>query len=354
MDFEYNDDADESEIYHFSQVIKIHPFNDEDIREILRTLNALDQQSVSLQNIEKEIRDKDIDDARITRYCKTESSHIFKIQLPNSLSFILKLNSEHTYDAYVGITNEVRNLGIEVPINYVINSEGIAKNNKYYFAILQEYIEGVAFEKAVLDGMISPSHKEYVLSAMGSRLKSIHSVKEVKELGDINKRVFLKDALERLDLEREIILSEGICLVDEFEELYEKVESFVSVSEIFAPESFGLVHFNFYPKNILIDVSQTTPSIKAILDWSDSTLSNVYFDFALWDYWCGEDFLIDSLMESYGMESFASSEAKLNVELTTIAALITEFCEYSKDPDLRAAQLGLWQRLKHEVEQAAY
>ena len=355
MDFEYDDDVEENDVAHYAEFIKLHPFTDEQIRNVLRELVSGEEPIVPHDMFAFTFRDSDINDTRITRLCKSLSNHIFRIQFLDGLTFVIRLSSEHSYEEEIAIINAVAGVGVEVPRNYFSHPQGIEIGRNSYFAMLQEHISGKDFEYAVKHGLINTGEKEVILEEMGKRLKKIHSIDSIygKKQENLHESFFV-DSLELLDHERETIIKQGICEREEFEDIYAKLDTLRDAAAIFGRQSFGLAHMDFHPKHVILNVETARPFIVAIIDWGNATFTNTFFDFALWDYWCGEDFLVDSLMESYGMEAFASSESKLNVELTTISALINEVCEYAGLKEYRATQLGLWQRLRHEVKEATY
>lgn len=355
MDYEYNDDADDNEVDYFSDVIKEYAFTDGDVQTAFALLYARGELVSEHDELNSSIRDKDISEARVTRICKSEYCHVFRLHFLNGEKYILRFHPEQSFDSQIEIMSVVAARGVEVPKNYLSHSDGFGVGRHNYCVLLQQHIDGIDFDTATKRGLVGPSGKETILAAMGSRLRTIHSIKQVSGIEKTNEhKHFFTQALERLDHDRSLILDEGICTKEDFEEVYLKIDSMKSVAQILSSESYGLVHFDFHPRHILIDASDLQPRIAAILNWSEATFSNTYFDFALWDFWCGEDFLVDSVMESYGMEAFTSSESKVNVELTTIAALVKELCDYAHVPDFKATQLGLWQRLIHEVREATY
>ena len=355
MDFEYEDDVEENDIEYFAELIKAYPFTDDEIRDVFRHLMASEKPILPHDMFAFEIRESDIRDARVTRLCKSMSNHIFRIQFFNGLRFVIRLSSEHSYKEEIAIINDVAGTGVEVPRSYFSDPEGIEIGQRSYYAMLQEHVDGRDFEYAAKHNLITTGDKEVLLEEMGKRLKLIHSITEINGQSQENLHEgFYAEAMDLLDHERNTILDQGICVLEEFEEIYGKLDSLRDAAEIFGKQSFGLAHMDFHPKHVILNLEAARPSIRAIIDWGDATFTNTFFDFSLWDYWCGEDFLVDSLMSAYGMEVFTSAESKLNVELTTIAALIKEVCSYAHLRDYRATQLGLWQRLKFETIAATY
>jgi aminoglycoside phosphotransferase (APT) family kinase protein len=355
MDYEYNDDVEENGLEYFAQLIRDYPISDDDVRNVFRTLITGDDDVLPHDMFHFNIRDSDINDTRITRICKSMSNHLFRIQFLNGDKFIVRMNTNQSYEGEIEIINAVAGVGVEVPRNYFSHTHGIQIGRHRYYAMLQEHLDGVDFEQATHRKQISTSDKEVILAEMGKKLKAVHGVTTINGVEQENFHTrFFAEALDQLNHERDLILSEGICGKDEFESVYEKIDSLRDTAELFGGYGFGLAHMDYHPKHVMLDLSAGRPVIRAIIDWGDATFTNTYFDFALWDFWCGDDFLIDSLMESYGMEAFASAESKVNVELTTIAALIKELCIYAHMPEFKATQLGLWQRLLHEVTQATY
>jgi len=355
MDFEYDDDVEQRTIERFSKVIKDHPFEDEDIREVFRVL-IVGQEPVMLHDMfDFEFRESDIRDSRVTRLCKSFDNHIFRIQFFNGSVFIVRLNSERSYLTEIEIINAAAGVGVEVPRSYFSHSTGIKVGGNIYYAMLQEHVAGKDFLHAFKHGLISSSDKEVVLEEMGKRLRLIHSVTHIdgQQQEDLRSG-FYSDAMDLLDNERTFIIENGISTLEDFEDLYLKLDSLRDAAQIFGGQAIGLTHNDFHPKHVILNLDAGRPTIKAIIDWGEAEFTNIFFDFALWDYWCGEDFLVDSLMESYGMEVFSSAESKVIVEITTITSLINILCKYSQIPDFKASQLGIWQRLRHEVNQATY
>ncbi|MFN8015141.1 MAG: phosphotransferase [Acidimicrobiia bacterium] len=355
MDFEYEDDVDRNDLRQYSRLIKEYSFADSDIKDIFRHLISGNENVLPHDMFAFEFRSNDIEDSRITRICKSFNSHIFRIQFLNGNSFIIHLSSNRSFEDEIAIINAVAGVGVEVPRSYFSDPNGIEINNHSYFAMLQENINGKSFEYAAKNNLITTGDKEMLLEEMGKRLRKIHSVTTIsgKKQQNMFPR-FYEDALDLLNHQRNTIISEGICEVEEFEDIYAKLDTLRDTAEIFGKSSFGLTHNDFHPKHVILDLEKGRPSIGAIIHWSDANFSNTFFDFALWDYWCGEDFLVDSLMESYGMEVFSTSESKVNVELTTIASLINLLCEHAEDVRFKATVLGVWQRLRHEVNAATY
>jgi|GEM_PF-2634900 len=355
MDFEYDDDVDERTIDQFAQIIKNHPFEDDDIRNVYRLLVEGKDPVVLHDMFAFDFRESDIRDSRITRLCKSFDNHIFRIQFLNGSVFVVRLNSERSYLTEIEIINAAAGVGVEVPRSYFSHSAGIDIGKHTYYAMIQEHIEGKDFLYAVKHGLISTSDKEVILEEMGKRLRLIHSVTHIdgQEQEDL-RAGFFSDALDLLNNERKTIIENGISTLEDFEDLYSKLDSLRDAAEIFGGQAIGLTHNDFHPKHVILNLDAGRPVIRAIIDWGAAEFTNTFFDFALWDYWCGEDFLVDSLMESYGMEVFSSAESKVIVEITTITSLINILCKYSQSPDLKASQLGIWQRLRHEVQQATY
>ena len=355
MDFEYDDDVDQQTIDRFAKVIKDHPFEDEEIREVFRVLVAGEEPVVLHDMFSFDFRESDIRDSRITRLCKSFDNHIFRIQFLNGSVFIIRLNSNRSYTTEIEIINAAAGVGVEVPRSYFSHSLGIKIGSQAYYAMLQENVPGKDFLYAATHKLISTGDKEVILEEMGKRLRLIHSVTHIDGQQQEDLRAgFYSDALELLNNERTSIIEIGIATLEDFEDLYAKLDSLRDAAKIFGGDAFGLTHNDFHPKHIILNLEAGRPTIKAIIDWGDAEFTNTFFDFALWDYWCGEDFLVDSLMESYGMEVFASAESKVIVEITTIASLINLLCKYSQNRDMKATQLGIWQRLRHEVAQATY
>lgn len=355
MDFEYEDDVEQTAIDFYANVIKRHPFEDDQIREVFRILSKSDAPVVPHDMFAYTFRESDIVDTRITRVCKSGTNHIFRIQFLNGDQFVIRLSELHSYEEEIAIINAAAGVGVEVPRNYFSHPVGIEIGTNNYYAMLQEHISGRDFEYAAKHGLITSSEKEVLLEAMGDRLKKIHSIRRIdgKVQQNMNEN-FFSDAMTLLDSERNNLIDSGLAVQEEFEDVYAKLDSLRDTAAIFGNYAFGLTHFSFHPKHVILDTQTGRPSIRAIIDWGDAAFSNTYFDFALWDYWCGEDFLVDSVMESYGMEAFSSAESKVNVELTTIVALINTLCHYGQIPDFKASQLGVWQRLRHEVHAATY
>lgn len=355
MDFEYNDDVEETDIDHFADIIKLHPFTDDDIREVFRILTSGDDSIIPHDMFSFTCRESDVRDARITRLCKSTANHIFRIQFLDGSTFIIRLSHEHSYEEEIAIINEVASADVEVPRNYFSHPQGIGVGSNRYFAMLQEHLPGKDLAYAVKHNLITTGDKEVLLEEMGKRLRRIHSVNSIGgKVQENTHENFLEEALLLLDHERVSILEQGICEAEEFEDIFSKLYSLKDTARIFGGQSFGLTHMDFRPRHVILDLETSRPTIRAIIDWGNADFTNIFFDFALWDYWCGEDFLVDSLIDGYGAEVFSSSESKLNVELTTLTALVKEVCNYANVPDFRATQLGLWQRLRHEVKFMTY
>lgn len=355
MDFEYFDDADAASIAKFVVLSKKFAFADDDIRDVFRLLTSGDDEVVPHDMFAYTFRESDLADTRITRICKSFSNQIFRIQFLNGDQFIIRLNDNHSYEEEIAIINAAAGAGVEVPRNYFSYSYGVSIGQHKYYAMLQEYVRGTDFLTAVKKGLVSVGDKAALLEDMGHQLRLIHSVTAIdgKEQENTHTNYF-DEALSTLDHERSTIIEEGICSNDEFETLFVKLDSMRDSARVLSDGSFGLTHFDYHPKHVLLDLETGRPVLRAIIDWGNAAFSNTYFDFALWDYWCGEDFIVDSLLEAYGMEKFSSAESKINVEFTTIAALMKEVAELAHLSHLRASQLGAWQRLSHEVELATY
>lgn len=355
MDYEYADDIDDSEVAHFEKIIKEYSFTDEDVRDVFRVLASGEEPVRPHDMFAFTFRDSEIVDTRITRVCKSMANQIFIIHFLDGNRFVIRLNTKHSYETELAIINAAAGAGIEVPRSYFSHSDGIVIGKHTYYAMLQEYVPGIDFETAARNGLITTGDKEVLLEMMGERLKRIHAITSIDGVQQADTQShYFSDAIDQLDGERDSIFDQQISSKEEFEELYEKVDSLRDAAEMFNDQYFGLAHGDYHPKHVLLDLSGARPRISAIIDWGDATFTNTYFDFALWDFWCGEEFLADSLMEAYGIESFTSSESKVNVELTTIAALIQTLCAYAHRPDFKATQLGVWQRLLHEVREATY
>ncbi len=355
MDFEYDEDIDQRAIDQYSKIVKDHPFEDEDIRNVFRVLIAGEEPVVLHDMFNYDLRESDVRDTRITRLCKSFDNHIFKIQFLNGLVFILRLNSKRSYLSEIELINAVAGVGVEVSRSYFSHSAGLEIGNNTYYAMLEEYIAGKDFHYAQKYGLITSSDKEMILEEMGKRLRLIHSITQIdgREQDDLHAD-FYSDALELFDHERDSIVKSGIATVEDFEDLYLKLDTLRDAAQIFGGQAIGLTHNDFHPKHVILSLDAGRPVIKAITHWGHAEFTNIFFDFALWDYWCGEDFLVDSLMESYGMEVFSSAESKILVEITTIASLINILCKDLHNSDMKANQLGIWQRLRHEVSQATY
>lgn len=355
MDYEYEDDVDEYTLDYFEDLIRRFPVSDEDVREVFRTLIAAKKPILLHDMFAFEFKESDIRDCRVTQICKSTSNFLFRIQFLNGNTFVLRLSNERSYEDEIAIINAVAGVGVEVPRSYFSHPDGVNVGGNYYYAMLQEFKPGKSFEYLAHNGLITISDKEIVLEEMGKRLRKIHSIKNtlgqdpISEIPD-----FYSEALDLLDHEREKIIGDGICERSDFEEVFLKADSLRNVAGLFGKEALGLAHMDYHPKNVILDISSGTPKLTAILHWGQAEFTNTFFDFALWDYWCGEDFLVDSLLESYGMEVFSSAESKVNVEITTITSLINVLCRYAEMAELKASQLGVWQRLKHEIEQATY
>ena len=355
MDFEYADDVEQSTIDNFSSILRKHPFEDEDIRHGFRTLISAKEPVILHDMFAFEFRESDIGDSRITRICSSYENHIFRIQFLNGSVFIIRMNSEHSYQTEIKIINAAAGAGVEVPRSYFSHSQGIQLGKRSYYAMLQEDISGKDFQFATMHDLISIGDKEIILQEMGKRLRKIHSVTEIDGLRQEDFRSgFFAGALDLLNDERETIIKNGLSSTEDFEDIYAKLDSLRDAAQIFGGHSFGLTHNGFHPKNVILNLDSGRPTIKAIVEWGEAEFTNTFFDFALWDYWCGEDFLVDSLMESYGMEVFSTAESKVLIELTTITSLISVLCKYSENPDYKASQLGVWQRLCYEVRQATF
>ncbi len=355
MDFEYDDDVRDQDIAYFTRQIKVHPFDDDDIRNVFRILVSGEDPVVCHDMFAYTFRDSDINDSRVTRVCKSLRNHIFRIQFLNGDQFNIRLNPQHSYEREIDIINAVAGVGVEVPRGYFSHSAGIPIKGHMYYAMMQEHIIGKPFAYAARNNLITTGDKEALLHDMGARLKRVHSITAINGQEQPNTHEnFFDEAMYLLDHERELILSQGICGIDEFHDIYTKLDSFRDTARLLGSQYFGLTHMDFHPKHVLLNLDLSRPTIAAIIDWGAATFTNTYFDFAMWDYWCGEDFLVDSVMEAYGMESFSTAESKVNVEITTIAALTNEVCLFAHKPEFRATQLGVWQRLRHEVEAATY
>jgi aminoglycoside phosphotransferase (APT) family kinase protein len=355
MDFEYSDDADDNEVAYFAAHVKEHPFSDDDVKSTFKIMMAGEHPVSNHDELTTNIRERDVDEARVTRVCKSMDNHIFRIQFLNGETYIVKFNNKRTFENEIRIMALVRNHHIPVPKNFRSHDAGMGVGKHLYFVLLQEYVSGLDFETAHMRKTLTSVQEESILAQMGSLLKMIHSIgiDEADEEDVVNENYF-DDMLAELDDERELIISQEICGREEFEEIYSKIDSLRSAAKLLSNQSFALSHMDYHPKHMMLSDDSNHPVISSIIDWGDATFTNRYFDFALWDFWCGEDFLIDSLMESYGMEYFTSAESKVNVEITTIAALVETLCAYAHRPELRATQLGIWQRLTHEVRQATY
>lgn len=355
MDFEYDDDVRDQDIAYFTKQIKAHPFTDDEVRDIFQLLTSGEEPIVPHDMFAFTFRDSDVRDSRITRVCKSLTNQIFRIQFLSGEQFVIRLNPHRSYETEIGIINAVAGVGVEVPRSYFSHSQGISVGGQTYFAMLQESLVGKPFAFAAHNNLITTGDKEALLRDMGERLKLVHSITTINGKEQVNTHAnFFEETLELLDNERETILSEGICERADFEDVFSKLDTLRDTARIFGGQSFGLTHMDFHPRHVLLSLQSNRPSIIAINHWESATFTNTYFDFALWDFWCGEDFLVDSMMEGYGMESFSSAESKVNVEITTIAALVNELCIFAHKPEFRATQLGVWQRLRHEVEAATY
>jgi len=353
MDFEYADEADQNDQAYFAHLMREHPFDDEEVKKIAFHLLSGSEDINTHSDLPRQYRKDDISMLRSTRIFKSLSNHLFRIQFLNGDSYVLKLNTDKSYDGEIAIMKEVSEVGVEVAKNYLSDSNGIEINGKYYFSMLQEYVEGTDFQHAVIKQAMSSRNKEIILEDMGERLRKIHSITAVNGVPQTHEYArYFPEALEQLDHQRDALISRGIVEQKDFEYLYEKIDSLRETASMFADSAFGLIHGDFHPKHVILNLEQGRPHIRAIIDWGDAIFSNTFFDFALWDFWCGQDFFTDALISGYGAELFKSPESKVNLELTTIAALIKEIYLYNNKDGYGATVLGLWQRLVKEVEGA--
>lgn len=242
-----------------------------------------------------------------------EINEVYSVKTENGNEVIVRIShrDKPRFETEKFALDRAREVGVPTPRVLLIDQN----------ICVEEKLPGEQLNKVFSKGRDEKS-KNLVMKA-GSFLSKIHSV-EVDWFGGIDENgrgTFASWEEYILDDTKKEVLFEKISLKHQLDPIHIKkaFEILKSGTYIYSGIKSRLLHGDFSPKHILVKNGE----IAGVLDMEDCKGGDIARDFAWWEYFHGENFPIEWLMEGYGSPEVLTPEFRTRINLCRLQIGIT-------------------------------
>jgi aminoglycoside phosphotransferase (APT) family kinase protein len=214
-----------------------------------------------------------------------ESSEVYKVELANNSTVVLRLSSDNDnrYAAEAWAIEQARNVGVPAPRVISVGSRALETGTKHFS--VEGFITGETFDNLVWRDRIPRERAHAIAVQAGALLARLHQVNVTGwgPLDETGRGAYLAAdrwvAAELNTADRIAALFQAAGL--ETPLLHAVLERLDTATNLFGAPPH-LLHMDYGPKHVFVDGSD---KIVGIIDFEQATGGDIAFDFNGWPFW---------------------------------------------------------------------